>query len=153
MDRGGVVRLSKAELDEWKGPQNYISHHGVEKPSATTPLRVVTNSSLNNAGNSLNGCLISGPNSLNSMLDIALRFRCFECALVWDLSKAYNALKTGPVERHLRRFIWRFSPSEDWQDFAFDCVAFGDLPAANFLEIGRNLTADAGNIMLKLRKK
>ena len=144
LDRGGVVRLSKAEIDEWKGPQNYISHHGVEKPSATTPLRVVTNSSLNNAGNSLNGCLIRGPNSLNSMLDIALRFRCFECALVWDLSKAYNALKTGPVERHLRRFIWRFSPSEDWQDFAFDCVAFGDLPAANFLEIGRNLTADAG---------
>ena len=144
LDRGAAVKLSKEEIDEWKGPVNYISHHGVERPSPTTPLRIVTNSSLNNGGNSLNGCLIGGPNSLNPMLDIALRFRCHECAMVFDLTKAYNSLKTGPIEKHLRRFIWRFSPEEDWQDFAFDTVAFGDLPAANFLEIGRNMTADAG---------
>jgi hypothetical protein len=144
LDRGAAVRLTKEEMEEWKGPLNYISHHGVEKPSPTTPLRIVTNSSLNNGGNSLNGCLIGGPNSLNPMLDIALRFRCHECGMVFDLTKAYNSLHTGPVERHLRRFIWRFSPDEVWQDFAFDSVAFGDLPAANFLEIGRDMTADAG---------
>ena len=144
IDRGAAVKLSKEELEEWKGPINYISHHGVERPSPTTPLRIVTNSSLNNAGNSLNSCLIGGPNSLNPMLDIALRFRCHECGMVGDLTKAYNALKTGPVERNLRRFVWRFSTEEDWQDFAFNTVAFGDLPAANFLEIGRNMTADAG---------
>ena len=64
--------------------------------------------------------------------------------MVFDLTKAYNVLKTGLIERHLRRFVYRFSPKEEWQDFAFDTVAFGDLPAANFLEIGRDLTADAG---------
>ena len=131
-------------MDEWIGPTNYISHHGVERPSPTTPLRIVTNSSLNNCGNCLNGCLVGGPNSLNPMLDIALRFRCHECGMVFDLTKAYNVLKTGLIERHLRRFVYRFSPKEEWQDFAFDTVAFGDLPAANFLEIGRDLTADAG---------
>ena len=144
LERGAAIRLSQEEIDQWKGPTNYISHHGVERPSPTTPLRIVTNSSLNNGGNSLNGCLIGGPNSLNPMLNIALRFRSYECAMIFDLSKAYNSLKTGQVERHLRRCIWRFSPDEPWQDFAFDTVAFGDLPAANFLEIGRNLTADAG---------
>ena len=55
--------------------------------------------------------------------------------MVYDLTKAYNSLKTGLVEKHLRRFMWRFSPDEEWQDFAFDTVAFGDLPEANFLEI------------------
>ena len=144
LDRGAAVRLSKEEMDEWIGPTNYISHHGVERPSPTTPLRIVTNSSLNNCGNCLNGCLVGGPNSLNPMLDIALRFRCHECGMVFDLTKAYNVLKTGLIERHLRRFVYRFSPKEEWQDFAFDTVAFGDLPAANFLEIGRDLTADAG---------
>ena len=29
-------------------------------------------------------------------------------------------------------------------DFAFDVVHFGDCPAANCLEIGRNMTAEAG---------
>ena len=144
IDRGGVVKLSKDEIDTWKGPVNYISHHGVVQDSMTTPLRVVTNSSLNNGGRSLNDCLPTGPNSLNPMLDIMLRFRCHECGMISDLTKAYNCLHTGPVERHLRRFVYRFDPTDVWQDYAFDVVAFGDNPAANLLEIGRNMTADAG---------
>lgn len=142
LDRGAALKLSQEELDSYQGPINYISHHGVEQDSVTTPLRIVSNSSLKNGGKSLNDCLITGPNSLNSMFDCMLRFRCHECALVFDLTKAYNQLKTGLVERHLRRMIWRFSPDEPWMDFAFDCVAFGDCPAGNFLEIGRNLTAE-----------
>ena len=144
LDRGAAVKMSKEEILNWKGPVNYISHHGVISDSVTTPLRIVTNSSLKNGVRSLNECLARGPNSLNSMLDITLRFRCHEEGLVSDLTKAYNGLKTGPVEKNLRRFVWRFKPEDEWEDFAFDCVAFGDLPAANLLEIGRNLTADAG---------
>ena len=144
LDRAAAVELTKEEMDNWSGPINYISHHGVEQPSVTTPLRIVTNSSLKNGGKSLNDCLIKGPNSLNSMFDIMLRFRCHESGLVFDLSKAYNSLKTGDTEKHLRRFIWRFDPDGPWKDFAFDSVHFGDCPAANFLEIGRDMTADAG---------
>ena len=125
-ERGAAVKLSAEEINSWQGPVNYISHHGVEQDSLSTPLRIVTNSSLKNGGKSLNDCLITGPKSLNSMFDIMLRFRCHESGLVFDLSKAYNCLKTGSVERHVRRFIWRFDQSEPWQDFAFDCVAFGD---------------------------
>ena len=120
---------------------NYISHHGVVQDSTTTPLRVVTNSSLNNGGRSLNDCLPTGPNSLNPMLDIMVRFRCHQVGLIFDLTKAYNSLHTGLVERNLRRFVSRFDPTVAW-DYAFDCVAFGDNPAANLLEIGRDMTAD-----------
>ena len=48
------------------------------------------------------------------------------------------------MERNLRIFVWRFNPEDDLEDYAFDVVAFGDVPAANRLEIGRNMTADAG---------
>ena len=144
LDRGAAVKLSEQEIEEWKGPVNYIAQHGVITDSVTTPFRVVSNSSLKNGSYSLNDCLIRGPNSLNSMVDISLRFRCHMEGMVFDLTKAYNSLKTGPVERHLRRFIWRFSPDDPWSDFAIDAVTFGDLPAANCLEIGRNKTADAG---------
>ena len=143
-ERGAAVQLTDEEMSSWQGPINYICHHGVEQDSVSTPLRIVTNSSLKNGGKSLNDCLITGPKSLNSMLEIMLRFRCHETGLVFDLTKAYNCLKTGPVERHLRRFIWRFSRESPWLDFAFDVVAFGDCPAANCLEIGRNITAEAG---------
>ena len=138
---------------EYKGPVNYISHHGVEKPSVTTPLRIVTNSSLKNGVRSLNDCLPKGPNSLNSMFDIMVRFRCHETGLVMDLTKAYNSLKTGVVEKHLRRLIWRFSPDEPWQDFGFVVVAFGDRPAGEFLELGKNLCADAGQAIDPMASK
>ena len=55
--------------------------------------------------------------------------------MFFDLTKAYNSLQTGPVEKHLRIFIWRFSPDEEWKDYDLDCVAFEDLQAANLLEI------------------
>ena len=51
-------------------------------------------------------------------------------------------MKTGLKERHLRRFVWKFSHEDDWQDFAFDCVHFGDRCAACQLEVSKDLIAD-----------
>ena len=82
IERGTFVKLTKEELESYDGPKQYITHHGVLKDSVTTPLRVVTNSSFNNAGNSLNSCLPKGPNSLNDMIGITLRFRAHEKAFM-----------------------------------------------------------------------
>ena len=127
------MKLNKNEIENWNGPVNYISHHRVVQSSPTTPLRVVTNSSLNNGGRSLNDCLPIGLNSLNPMMDIMLRFRCHDVGMMFDLTKAYNSLHTGIVEKHLRRLIWRFNPEDDWMDYSFVVVTFGDKPAGEFL--------------------
>ena len=122
LERGVAVKLSEEEISDWSGPYQYITHHAVLKDSMSTPVRVVTNSSFNNGGQSLNSCIASGPNSLNPMLDVMIRFRSYEVAIQFDLSKAYNTLRTGPVEKHLRRFLWRFDPTQSWQEFALDRV-------------------------------
>ena len=44
----------------------------------------------------------------------------------------------------MRRFLWRFDPGEQWQDYALDRVHFGDACAATQLEVGKDLVADAG---------
>ena len=141
---GVAVRLTEDELKSWTGPCNYITHHYVLKDSASTPVRVVSNSSFNNCGVSLNSCLAAGPNSLNPMLDVMLRYRCRPVGVQFDMAKAYNTLRTGPVERNVRRFVWRFSPADEWQDFALDRVHFGDACAATQLEVAKNLVADTG---------
>ena len=142
LERGTAVELTEQELRDWAGPVHYITHHPVLKDSVTTPCRLVTNSSFGNP--SLNSIVMKGPNSMNSMLDIMLRWRSYEYAIQYDLAKAYNTMHTGPLERHLRRFIWRFSPQESWKEFAFDRVHFGDISAGCHLETGLDKTADAG---------
>ena len=114
------------------------------RDSLTTHLRVVTNSSFDNNGHSLNSCLPKGPNSLNDMYEITIRFRGYEVAFVFDLSKAYNTMRTSVVEKHLRRFVWRFDEDQEWEDYGIDRVHFGDRPAATQLEVSKNMIADLG---------
>ena len=97
--------MSQEEMDKWTGPVSYCSHHAVYKPdSTTTPLRVVMNSSLKNntCGLSPNQCQMKGPNALNSLLEVLIRWRTYDVALVMDLRKAYQSLHTGPVEKNVR---------------------------------------------------
>ena len=142
LDRGAAVELKKNEIQDWTGPCQYITHHAVLKDSVTTPVRMVTNSSFNNGGTSLNACLVSGPNSLNSMIDVLIRFRSYQCVCSYDLAKAYNRLRTTDTEKHLRRFVWKFSEDENWRDFAFDRAHFGDKCVATQLEIAKEMIAD-----------
>ena len=64
--------------------------------------------------------MTKGLNSLNDMLGVMLRFRVYEKVFAFDLSKAYNSMRTSVQERHLRRFVWRWSEEEPWLHFAID---------------------------------
>ena len=90
------------------GHINCISHHGVAKPgSTTTPLRISSNSSLDNngSGNSYNGCLAKGPNALTPLLEVVTTFRSYENVVVWDLHNANNSMYTYDKDMHCYRFV------------------------------------------------
>ena len=87
VDRGALVKLTQKELEDYDGPVSYVSHFAVMKPdSTTTPLRIVTNTSLRNSrsGVSPNECMEEGPNALSSLLEVLLGFRMYEVALVYE---------------------------------------------------------------------
>ena len=111
MDRGAIVKLTQEEINAYDGPVSYVTHHGVHKSdSVTTPLRIVTNTSLKNvyAGLSPNQCMQEGPNALSSLLQVLIGFRMYEVALVYDMTKAYQSIGTGETEKHVRRIVWRW---------------------------------------------
>ena len=132
LTRGCIREISKTELDSWKGGVNYISHHGVVKDtSTTTPLRIVSNSSLinNKSGYSYNSLLAMGPNSISPLLSVLTTFRSYACIVCWDLSKAYNSICTTDRELHYRRLLWRWGQEEaEWTIYGFCKVHFGDVP-------------------------
>ena len=74
--------------------------------------------------------LMKGPSMLNDLLDILLRWRLSNVAFAGDISKMYHSVKTGELEGHLRRLLWRDCVIEREPDiYAFQVVTFGDRPA------------------------
>ena len=142
---GALVELSKVDLELWKGPVHYVSlQHVLNNDSSTTPLRIVTNSSLSDRnGLSLNSILMKGPNTLSDQWEILTRWRMYETALCSDVTKAYYAIRTGETEKHVRRVVWRFGDQAyQWRIFGYCTVSFGDRPAAALLEIVIKKTAE-----------
>ena len=142
---GTLVELSNEDMEFWKGAVHYVSlQHVIKNESTTTPLRIVTNSSLSDKrGVSLNSILMKGPNTLSNTWEILNRWRIYEIAMCSDVTKAYYALHTGEVEKHVRRVVWRYGDhSQLWRIFAFCTVSFGDRPAAVLLEIAIKKTSE-----------
>ena len=98
---GALSKVSNEELQQHKakgGKVHYTGHHPVFKEaSLSTPLRVVNDSALRNnwTGPSINNCSAKGPKALNNLMKIMLRWRSYEVAIILDLKKAYNTIKTG----------------------------------------------------------
>ena len=73
---------------------------------------------------------------LTDIFNNLFKFRSYQIALVFDISKAYNSIKTGLVEKHLRRLWFRVNPQhDDWKIYGFNCIQFGDRPAAALMTI------------------
>ena len=142
--RGIFTEITEKEEKDYNGPTFYVSHHEVFKEdSSYTPVRLVINSSLKYNGLSLNDILMKGPNALNDLYGIQLRFRTHMYALVGDVKKMYHSIRTTQQERHLRRVLWRdMKREESPKTYGIETVTFGDKPAACISSIALRETAE-----------
>ena len=142
VERNAAVKLSKEELDDWSGPVWYISHLIAPNPhSVTTPVRLVWNSSQRFRGQSLNDLLLKGPDVLNDIRAVLMRFRQGVFAALGDIKKMYNSVWLEDQEVHLHRFLWRDSEDEDIQEYAITRVNIGDKPAGCIAQVAMRETA------------
>ena len=137
-------KLSKEEIDSWKGPVFYISHLAVQNPkSSSTPVRIVFNSSQLFKGVSLNSFLAKGPDSyLNDLLGVLLRWRESPQVLVGDIRKMYNSIFIEATEQHCHRFLWRKLEDREPDIYIIQRVNMGDRPAAAISSEAIYKTAD-----------
>ena len=143
VQRGAAVKLSKTAMEEWKGPVWYINHLMAPNPhSSSTPVRIVWDSSQEFQGVSMNSILLKGPDVLNPIRAVLLRFREGEHAAIGDISKMYNSVWLEEREMHLHRFLWRDSPDEDIMDYAVVRVNMGDRPAGCISQVAMRETAN-----------
>ncbi len=112
MGRGVFREIGCKEMEEWKGPVNFITlvEAFKEGPNSTIPLRICMNSSLRQprpVSMALNDCLMKGPSALVDLFTVTLGIREHRYALTKDLSKFYQRVDADPLAQHLRRVMWR----------------------------------------------
>ncbi|UYV73278.1 hypothetical protein LAZ67_10002447 [Cordylochernes scorpioides] len=86
----------------------YLPHRPVYKmESKTTPIRPVFDAScLGHNGLSLNQCLEKGPNLLERIPEIMIRFRENKFGVTADIRKAFQMVAIEESERNYLRFLW-----------------------------------------------
>ena len=148
--RGVWQRTSIEDIENWQksgGAIHYVAHHCVfNSHSVSTPLRVVVDSAIKNCytGPSINQLYCKGPAALNNMFQVLTKWRSFECALIFDVKKAYHCIKTTPKEFYTRLVVWRESEDHDWTTYGHCCMGMGDLCSSTFLELGMEIAAREG---------
>ena len=139
-------KLSKEEMSSYKGPVHYISHHEVLKPdSKSTPVRIVFNSSAKYMGHVLNEYWAKGPDLLNNLVGVLIRFRENQVALMGDIRKMYHTVKTKPIDQNTHRFLWRdMETTREPDTYIIQRVSFGDKPSGTIATVALRKTAEMG---------
>ncbi len=142
VERGVAIKLTEDMINSWNGPVWYVSHLIAPNPhSVTTPVCLVWNSSQKFKGVSMNDLLLKGPNVLNAIRAVLLRFRIGVYAVLGDIRKMYNSVWLEDREMHLHRFLWRDSQSEEIGEYAVTRVNIGDRPAGCIAQLAMRETA------------
>ena len=101
----------------------YLPHHPVTNPKKPGKVRRVSNAESKFKGNSLNSNLLTGPDLLNNLVVLILRFREKPVAITADIEAMF--MQVGIIETHQPsvRFLW---PTErSIKQFQYNRLIFG----------------------------
>ena len=143
LDRQVARKLDRNDLN-YVGPVHHITHHEVLKAeSSTTPWRTVFNASANYCGRSLNGYWEKGPDLLNNLMGILIKFREEDVGYIGDIRKMYHTVRITMPDQQTHRFLWRdLNPEKKPEEYMMEVVSFGDKPAATIVLLALRKTAD-----------
>ena len=105
IEKGYARRVPTEQLDS-KERVWYLPHHPVYHPHKPNKVRIVFDCAAKQAGISLNDALMSGPDLMNSLLGVLIRFRKNPIALVADIESMFYQVFVHPSHCNALRFLW-----------------------------------------------
>lgn len=90
----------------------------------------------------MNDLLMKGPDVLNQIRAVLLRFRGGTNAALGDIKNMYNSVWLEDLEMHLHRFLWRDSEEEELEEYAITRVNIGDKAAGCITQLAMRGTAN-----------
>ena len=87
--------------------QWYIPHQPVVNPKKPEKVRIVYDcAAASSYGKSLNDFLMKGPDLMNSLVGVLLRFRREKIAIVAEIETMFYQIRVNPTDRDALRFLW-----------------------------------------------
>jgi hypothetical protein len=122
----------------------YLPLFGIYHPQKKDRIRGVFDSSATFCGQSLNKVLMTGPDLMNTLLGVLLRFRKEAFALMTDIEQMLYCFKVIPDHRKYLRFIWHEDNcfEKPLVDYQMRVHVFGNSPSPSIASYGLRRTAD-----------
>lgn len=116
----------------------YLPLFGVRNPKKPDQIRGVFDSSANFGGIFLNSVLMSGPDIINSLLEILLRFRKDEVAVEADIEQMFDRFRVNEDHRNYLRFFWykQNNPDDIMIEYRMTSHVFGNSPSSAIVSFG-----------------
>ena len=105
LDKGYAEVVPEEERDS-SNRTWYIPHHPVLNPNKPDKVRIVYNCAAKSKGVSLNENLMKGPDLVNRLIGVLLRFRKERIAIVSDIEGMFHQVRCAPEDRDCLRFLW-----------------------------------------------
>lgn len=121
----------------------YLPHFGVVNPNKPLKLRIVHDAAAKSQGVSLNSLLLPGPDFLQSLLGILMRFREGKVALTADIKEMFPQIKIRENDRDAQRFLWRDDSSSSIKTFRMSSMIFGACSSPSTAIFITNLNASS----------
>ena len=107
IEKGYARKLTDEEANKSSQKTWYLPHHPVFNPNKPGKVRVVKDAAAECQGVSLNKALITGPDLLNSLAGILIRFRIGKIALVADIEAMFHQVRVTDADADSLRFLWK----------------------------------------------
>ena len=106
-------KLTKEEANARSAKTWYLPIHPVENPNKPGKVRVVNDGAAEYRGVSLNKALRSGPDLLNSLVGVLIRFRTNKVAVSADVEGMFHQVRVKPEDADALRFLWKDDITSD----------------------------------------
>ena len=104
---GHARKLTSEEATAPNPRRWFLPHHAVMNPNKPDKVRVVFDAAASYRGTSLNERLMTGPDLLQSLPGVLLRFREDPVAIAADIKQMYHQIEITEEDRPAASFLWR----------------------------------------------
>ena len=145
IEKGHASPVPRDDAPPPPGRSWYLPHFATYHNTKHT-IRVVFDSSCEFRGVSLNKVLLPGPDLMNNLIGVLMRFRKENVAVMCDVEQMFHSFHVDPAHRDFLRFLWfeDNDPSKPVTEYRMNVHLFGNGPSPAVATYGLRRTAVDG---------